>query len=348
MNAVHDAFQTQARACAALGSPFMNRLMSLCADRLAPGNAVADRVLDWAGDAGPSGDSVPLRLAGALHGLVRDGTDPDLARHYPPADTGDDALWSAVTRAFGTHEARLLAWLDSPPQTNEVRRSAALIAAATWIAKWHPRPIVLSELGASAGLNLSFDRFALDTPQGRLGAADSPVRLAPDWHGPVPAARRVVVTDRAAVDLNPLDPGDPAARLRLMSYLWPDQPDRLRLTEAAIGLADTRPERGDAASWLARRLAQPHPGQVHIVSHTVAWQYFPETTQTACRAALDEAGARATPDAPLAHISMEADGASDGAALTVETWPRPDGESGPVLLARVDFHGRWIDWRADA
>ena len=32
------------------------------------------------------------------------------------------------------------------------------------------------------------------------------------------------VTDRAGVDRNPLDPHDPAAQLRLLAYLWPDQP----------------------------------------------------------------------------------------------------------------------------
>ena len=37
MNDIRDAFREQARACAGLGSPFMERLMSLCADRLAPG-----------------------------------------------------------------------------------------------------------------------------------------------------------------------------------------------------------------------------------------------------------------------------------------------------------------------
>ena len=133
MSDIRDAFRIQSRACAGLGSPFMARLMGLAADRLAPGNPVADRVLGWPGDGGPSGASVPLRLAGALHALVLDGTEPELRAVYPPADTSDAALWDAVETAFVRHEARLLRWLDSPPQTNEVRRSAALLAAAAWV-----------------------------------------------------------------------------------------------------------------------------------------------------------------------------------------------------------------------
>ena len=85
-----------------------------------------------------------------------------------------------------------------------------------------------------------------------------------------------------------------------------------------------------------------------MIYHTVAWQYFPPRTQAACRAALDRAGAEATPDAPIAHVAMEADGGAEGAALSVETWPSPPGASGPTLLARVDFHGRWIAWRAES
>ena len=73
-----------------------------------PGSAVADRVLGWPDDFGPSGDVVPLRLAGALHGLVRDETDPEIARAYPPHEVPDDALWAAVEGAFARHEARIL------------------------------------------------------------------------------------------------------------------------------------------------------------------------------------------------------------------------------------------------
>ena len=342
MSAVRDAFRAQARACAGLGSPFMVRLMALAADRLAPGTPVADRILGWPGEAGPSGASVPLRLAGALHALVIDGTDPGLALVYPPAEASDDALWAAVETALLRHEARLLHGLDSPPQTNEVRRSAALLAAATWIAARLPLPVVLSELGASAGLNLVFDRYALRAGGQTLGAEGSPVTLAPDWRGPVPAPRTIAVTQRAGVDLSPLDPREASARLRLLAYLWPDQPQRRRLTEAAMALADTVPDRGDAAPWLERRLAERHEGRVHMVFHTVAWQYFPAETQARCSAALEAAGARADAHAPLARIGMEADATPGSAALTVTLWP--GGETRE--LARVDFHGRAVDWRA--
>lgn len=326
-----------------LGSPFMGRLMPLIGERLAPDAVVARRVLDWPGDVGPGGQSVPLRLAGALHGLVLEGADPDLAAAYPPHEVSDDALWAAVAGALTRHEARLMTWLDAAPQTNEVRRAAALIPAIWWALERYDLPVTLSELGASAGLNLSLDRFALQLHDVVQGPVDSPVRLTPDWTGKAPVPRALRVTERAGVDQNPLDPHDPAAQLRLLAYLWPDQPHRLALTRGAIALSQGMPDRGDAAPWLANRLATARPGRLHVVYNTIAWQYFPPATQAAATAALDEAGARATPDAPLAHIALEADGDAAGAALTVRLWPGAEAGA-PQLLARVDFHGRWMDW----
>jgi PTH1 family peptidyl-tRNA hydrolase len=342
---LREAFLRQGRACAMLGSPFMGRLMPLLADRLRPDCAVARRLLDWPGDVSAHGHSVPLRLAGALHGLVLDGSDAGLAAVYPPTEVSDDALWSAVEVAMVRHEVRLMAWLDQAPQTNEVRRAGALIPAIWWALARHDLPVTLSELGASAGLNLSLDRFALEVGGASHGPADSPVRLAPEWSGAGPAPRAIRVIERAGVDRNPLDPKDPAAQLRLLAYLWPDQPHRLELTRGAIALADTVPDRDDAAPWLARRLAAPRPGTLHVVYNTIAWQYFPPETQAAANAALEEAGRRATADAPLAHMAMEADGDAGGAALTLRLWPDPEGGGTPHLLARVDFHGRWIAWK---
>ena len=65
-----EAFRSQSRSCANLGSPFMARLFDLLADRLRPGNPVADHLLNWRGDISPTGHSLPLRLAGALHRLL--------------------------------------------------------------------------------------------------------------------------------------------------------------------------------------------------------------------------------------------------------------------------------------
>lgn len=317
----------------------MGQLMPLIAERLRPGNAVSDRILNWEGNPAPSADSVPLRFAGALHDLARNGTA--LAAVYPPNAPTDDALWAAVEHAMGAHEATLLRWLDSAPQTNEVRRAAAIVPALHMVAGAVGRPVSLMELGASAGLNLRCDQFYVQAGDVAFGPAASEVKIAPEWHGPVPAPVALDVAGRAGVDLNPINPATDIGKARLLAYLWPDQPDRISRTEAAIELAQRFPAQmvqDDAIAWLEPAL-RPGAGVARVVYHTVAWQYFPPKVQAAGEQILAKAGAEATSDAPLARISMEADG-GQGASLRVTLWP------GGVVheLARVDFHGRWVDW----
>lgn len=362
---VRAAFHSQGKSCALLGSPFMGRLMPLMAARLTPGTAVGARILAWEGDVGPAGQSVPLRIAGALHGLVLSDMDERLAAVYPPYGSAnappngppngpdDDTLWEAVEGAFLRHEAQVMDWLDHAPQTNEVRRCAALIPAVWWLCDTmgNAPDLILSELGASAGLNLAgVGGFGIDTPGGLAGPPGAKVRLGPEWRGrplPPPGSGKVLAT--AGVDRNPIDVHDPVQALRLLSYLWPDQPERLTLTRAAFDLVREPPEHGDAAPWLSARLRRwaddtPRDGQplLHVVYNTIAWQYFAPETQAACTHALEHAGRASSPTHALAHVALEADGRRDGAALTVRLWPQhPE----PRLLARADFHGRWVDWR---
>ncbi|WP_136440618.1 DUF2332 domain-containing protein [Pacificoceanicola onchidii] len=342
---IKDAFLQQAQSCAALGSPFMDRLMTLCADRLGPETAVGARCHAWQGVLGPSGQSVPLRLAGALHGLVLSGEAPELAAVYPPNAASDAAIWQAVSEALVRHEATLQAWLENPPQTNEVRRAAAVIAGLWWgLGQVGPRPVVLSELGGSAGLNLQLDRFSVAMDGAVYGPAEAEVALTPEWRGagrPVPLPIRV--QDRGGVDLMPLDPTSPEGAHRLLSYLWPDQPVRLARTRAAIALCETRLDAGDAAGWLEQRLRGRVPGALHMVYSTIAAQYFPPETQAAVAGSLAEAGARATADAPLLHFAMEPDEKTPGAGLTATLWAG----SAPITaaLGRAHFHVDWIEWQ---
>ncbi len=333
---VRAAFGVQSRACAALGSPFMARLMALSGARLVSGTSVADRVLGWQGDPSPHADSVPLRLAGGLHALKLQGLA--LVEEYPPHEVSDDRLWSAVEAAFRSHEAHLLEWLDHAPQTNEVRRAAAILPALALACAGSDQPVELVELGCSGGLNLRCDRFRLDVQGSSLGDPASRVVLSPRWIGEAPPVDLPPVASRVGVDVAPLDPESEAGRLRLLAYLWPDQTDRLARTSEAIGIARATPARivrADAGAWLEEHLATQHNGLRRIVYHTVAWQYFPEDTAARALAAMKAA------TSPVIRIGMETDGAENGARLWLTQFP----EDETVEMGRADFHGRWIDWR---
>ena len=113
------------------------------------------------------------------------------------------------------------------------------------------------------------------------------------------------------------------------------QADMAELTRAAIAVQTVRPEAGDAISWLERRLATQPAGTLHLIYHTIAWQYFPAERQqvgTALTQALE-----ARPDILRdTRFAIEL-------GLTLRLWP----DNLTVTLARVDFHGRWVKWLAD-
>ncbi len=332
------AFREQGKACASLGSPFMDRLCQMLATELQPGKPLTDRLFNWTGELGPRAASVPLRLCGALHAL-RLNDRAELATLYPPNHPSDEAFANGIMAALETEADFVNAFIDSAPQTNEVRRSAALIAMAHWVRDEHALPFRITELGASAGLNLNFDRYALQIAETRRGPIRPVLTLTPDWRGKLPPPTAPQIIERRAVDLNPLDPK--SDNLRLRAYLWPDQPERMALTDAAIAAADTPVERADAIDWLSTRLGH-EAGTLHFIYTTIAWQYFPSEAQDRGTALIEAAGAAATSDTPLAWATMENDGGAKGAKLTLRLWPGDQ----TIDMGRADFHGRWIDWQA--
>ncbi len=342
---VREHFERQAAQAAALGSPFMERLCRVLARDLDGGTETGRRVLGW--PRSPGGDALALRLCGGLHGLVLAGTDAALAEAYPPNEADDDALAAAVRGALARHDAELSRWLDGAPQTNEIGRSAMLLPGFLEIARETGLPLDLAEIGASAGLNLLFDRFHFDYAGNGWGDADSPVRLAPELRGaPPPLDGEIRIVRRAGADIAPVDIRDPDSRLRLAAYVWADQTARLRRLEAALGLAAQSggmAARADAPDFVAQRLAGRLPGTVFVLFHSIMWNYMPKESQARIEALMEEAGRTAAKDAPLAWLRMEGlPPGDDHAWLSLTLWP--GGET--RRLAACDYHGRWLEWLA--
>lgn len=240
--------------------------MTGLAERLQPGDPVADRILGWQGDPSSNADSVPLRIAGGLHALILTDKARALAAAYASGDDPTDTALAMIRQ----HPDFLLDWLTSPPQTNEVRRSAPLIAAAHWLTARFGLPLILSELGASAGLNLLWDHYALRSGDQSFGPANPALILTPDWTGPLPTPAPPTILDRRGVDLNPLDPV--TDHLRLLAYLWPDQPDRIARTRAAQDLAaQIRPRLTTPTPPTGWKLAFPPRPRTPCTSSSTQW-----------------------------------------------------------------------------
>ncbi len=341
---VRQAFRTQAEWCETLGSPFTARLCHVLAERLDRSSAVGRAVLDWPNDPQAAKDALPLRLAAGLHALVLRRASEALIRVYPPRPVpSPEALWPVIAETLVAFEGHLLGWLERPPQTNEVARSGVLYAGLMHIARRTGLPLALYEVGASAGLNLNADRYRYRFGLEEAGDPSSPVLIAPQWQGHVPRGRPEVIA-REGCDLSPLSVDDPADCERLLSYVWADQPERLKRLAQALAIARQAPvslHRMDAASFVEEALPLEAPrGVVRVLMHSVAFQYFSQETKARIKAHMATAGLVATREAPLAWLSYELDPLMGGHALRLTLWP----EGGEELLATAHPHGAHVMW----
>jgi hypothetical protein len=333
-----------------LGSPFTAGLLRHIADDAEAGGPSAPLLAPWAGrDHDTVDQALPgMRIMAALHDLALSGEDPALAAVYPRPDApiDPDAAWGPVRAALAREPARLAAFMTHEPQTNEVGRAAMMVGAFLVAAQATGLPFRCFELGASAGLNLNWDRFRYQLGDLAWGDPRSEVMLAPDWTGAAPPDAQVRVIERAACDRRPIDITDPAEARRLMAYVWADQFQRLARLRAAIALArriGVKVEAADAADWTRARAA-PAPGALTIVYHSVFWQYVPAAGQAALRAAIEAHAAQATAEAPFAWLRMEpTPPAIDNMHVRLTLWPGGEEQ----VLAKVHPHGAWVRWLAE-
>jgi hypothetical protein len=342
LDLVATAFARQANSCRDLGSPQYGDLLDALAADAEQGGSVGRLVA--ARPERPVHDALPLRLLGAVHRIALRGEAPALAALYPSCGGDGSPIpiddFVAVVEA---HRAEIDIALGEQVQTNEVGRSVVPLSLMHWLTILGVERVDWVEIGASAGLNLHFEKYGADTPRGTLGDPSSPVRFDTSWFAaPPPIVARPVVCERlSGVDVSPLDVHDDDDRRRLLSFVWPDQLDRFERLRAALTIArssDVTVERGSADEFLTGRL-DDDPTTPRVVFHSIVWQYLSADVRNGVRDAI--ASARASRSAPVVWARMEPAGAVADVRVTVH-----DGGREPVerRLAEVGYHGRGFHW----
>jgi hypothetical protein len=297
----------------------------------------------------PVQDAVPLRLAGAIHRLVLMGQEPRLARHYPSVGgkPGQD-FGADVIGYIREHLDEIEQGLTAQVQTNEVGRSVVHLMLSHWITTLNIDEFDFLEVGASAGLNMNFDKFYACFGQLRMGDPTSELRFMGDWFATAPDVPKVgaCVINKRGVDISPIDVSKKDDEMRLLSFVWPDQKARLHRTRAAIEIAQRyKPvvDTESADTWVERQLAK-RAQRATVVFHSIVWQYLGADVQQRLTTALKTAGATATADAPLIWARMEPAGAV--ADIRVTVW---NGRAEPTdyLLATIGYHGQQMTWRGE-
>ena len=300
----------QAAGCRVLGSPFYASLLESANADLEAGGPVWELLAPFAGE--PRESAVTLRMLGAVHRLVLTDELPALARHYP--STGGDgdatAAWPMFLEAVRSRHEEISALMARGCQTNEVGRSAALFGGFLEVAHRTRLPLRILEIGASAGLNLRWDRYFYQSAEGSWGDETSPVRFTKSFDVPPPMNRRAEVVERRGCDLNPIDATSEEGALTLRSFIWADQLARMSQLDGAIQVARDTPapvERMGAADFLERELAEPRGGVATVVFHSVFIQYVSRPERERIAAAIQAAGVfylRMEPDYPVFEVRL--------------------------------------------
>jgi len=239
-------------------------------------------------------------------------------------------------------------------QTNEVGRCASVVLCLASVAARSGRPLALLEVGASAGLNLGFDRYRYVFGEGStLGAEDAGVVLAPRVVGPpVPRLSMPPVVWRRGLDRSPVDVTDDDAVRWLRACIWPEQAWRRALFDQAVTATRTDPPdivTGDAIADLAEAVAGAPNDAALCVLHTAVLQYVADR-RAFVDALTDLAGER-----PVWWVSGEPPGLvrslpepptpTEGIAFLYGVVPLGvDGPAEPRLVARAGGHGGWVEW----
>jgi hypothetical protein len=257
----------------------------------------------------------PLQLLAGLHYLV----------------LGGEASWDSLE--LEAHAEFLRGFVrERGVQTNEVQRSWVLLPLflrAVGSAEVH-----VVELGASAGLNLVWDRWRYSYEAGRWG--EGPLELAGEERRAVPGAllaERPRILSRVGIDLDPVDVATEEGARLLRSFVWAGQDERLARLDRAIEALRADPPpivRGDVAEVL--------PGVLERLDGLVL------VFQTALFHALTEEARAAVREAIEAHDTVFVSAGKPRA--DIRTWGmriyRAGG--GREFVGHADYHGAWLDY----
>lgn len=299
-------------------------------------------LLDLAAEA-RTGQQPANMLMAATHLIVLENPELPFARFFPSV-RGDRAEPPEGAGAeFGAfcaeHRDALTAILRKRlVQTNAPGRGVSVRLAMHEISRRVGGPVTFLEIGPSAGIQLRFERWAVETGGRRFGPPDAPLTLRTEWRAdtPPPDLDQIPpIRDRLGVDLHPVDATDPQERLWLQALVWPEHRDRLAGLAAALDAIAADPPtilQGDAIEMLPR-LTLPEDIPV-VVFHAMVRLHVPADR----RAAFDAAIAALSHRRRLFHVSLEL--APHGHKAALLALRDSDGEDRD--LARVEGHGRWI------
>ena len=264
------AFRSGAQSYGAFGAALYS---ALCA-----GGAEDPAVIELATHAQLGAQPV-FHLLTAVHYLVLGSPENPLARYFPTLTAEPlpaREAWPAFQDFCRTRRDEIIATLSNTTvQTTFADRCATILPAITWVADEIGEPLNLIEIGCSAGVLLTLDKYAYAYEgHARIGAADAPLTFSTAIRGD-PPLRIPQIASRTGLDLRPLDARKPEERRWLIAQIFPEfrqQREQLEVALDVVAGTDIRMLKGDALKTLPRVLAGT--GDPVCIFHSICLSYW--------------------------------------------------------------------------
>lgn len=297
------AFRAGERIYAGQGSPLYVALAKAGADD--------PEILELSSN-GLSG-ATPVHLFTSVHYLLLGGVPDPLARFFPtltPDPAPPEEAWDDFRRFCREHNDELRRLLKTRPvQMTYVERCRTLLPPMCHVASIAGEPLNIIEIGCSAGVLLTFDKYAYEMRDNeRIGPDDAPILLKGRMTGG-PILRIPSIGSRVGIDLNLIDSRSREDRRWMLATCFPElRAEQGRLAKAIdiVAQTDIRWFEGDALSHLSAALAAtPDPVCIY---HSACLFYWP----TEAKAALDEQLRAASGTRTIYRIGIEPSERFDG------------------------------------
>jgi len=317
-------------------------------------------------------DRLPALLgSAAICFLVRrDGPMP-LAGYFPEPGAPQprfDAGFFAAARSFVSARLDDIADICQQRryQMNEVARCAQIALGIAATAS-PGASVALADLGTGAGLGLHLDRYRYLVGTRRSGPQAAALTLScqPRGSHPPPQPGLPPITERAGIEVSPIDLEDRAARTWLQACAPPEASALARL-DAAIETARRHPVKvvpGDVVDELPGVLDNFPPGRQVIVTDAYLAVFLPPERRARLAGIMAEAGRdrRVTwlsldplvPLGPTGRDSVQGlalppwlvrDYQRHGVFAVLSARTFDHGTESGRLLARAHPSGQWIEW----
>lgn len=209
-------------------------------------------------------------------------------------------------------------------------------------------PLALVEIGASAGLNLLWDKYGYTYDSlGHFGRPDYPVQIRCSLIGrkvPLIPSDLPFVQLRSGIDIHPISITDPEEVRWLRALIWPEHTDRAVLLANAVTIARLDPPvvmAGNAADVLLPSVETVPNNTALCFFHSYTLNQCPEHNRNRILRNVEEIAE--TRD--VFRVSLEW---YDGQQQPhLELYSYTGGQVKRELLAYCESHGRSLEWLSD-